>query len=243
MPDGADSLSHSVKRRVNKKTRILVVEDEEAIRTGLVDVLVFHGYEVESANDGVDGRDKALHGKFDLVVLDIMLPGASGFDVCNALRRVNKDIAIIMLTARVSDEDIVKGLELGADDYVAKPFSIAQLLLRIKAVLRRSRNDEEHQSRLALGGGLEIDAAATSQRDSGARDDRVHSSRDGPAAVPVRARRSPGGARGAARACVGLCQSPGHRNAYRRHSHREAAAQDRDQPQRAVRLLTIRGAG
>lgn len=143
---------------MNKKPRILVVEDEAAIRTGLVDVLVFHGYEVESANDGIQGRDKALHGKFNLVVLDIMLPGISGFDVCNSIRRVNKDIAIIMLTARVSDEDIVKGLELGADDYVAKPFSIAQLLLRIKAVLRRSHSDDERPAQLTLGGGLEIDA-------------------------------------------------------------------------------------
>jgi len=150
---------------MNRKTRILVVEDEPAIRAGLVDVLVFHGYDVESAADGVDGRDKALGGHFDLVVLDIMLPGLSGFDVCNAIRRANKDLAIIMLTARVSDDDIVKGLELGADDYVAKPFSIAQLLLRIKAVLRRSKGMDDRPRHLALDDGLEVDVAnLTGQR-------------------------------------------------------------------------------
>jgi two-component system response regulator RegX3 len=144
---------------MSRKTRILVVEDEPAIRTGLVDVLVFHGYDVESAADGIEGRDKALAGRFDLVVLDIMLPGLSGFDVCDAIRRADKDLAVIMLTARVSDDDIVKGLELGADDYVAKPFSIAQLLLRIKAVLRRSRGVDDRPRRLALGDGLDIDVA------------------------------------------------------------------------------------
>jgi two-component system response regulator RegX3 len=150
---------------MSRKTRILVVEDEPAIRTGLVDVLVFHGYEVESAADGIDGRDKALAGRFDLVVLDIMLPGLSGFDVCDAIRRADRDLAVIMLTARVSDDDIVRGLELGADDYVAKPFSIAQLLLRIKAVLRRSRGVDDRPRRLALGDALEIDVAnLTGQR-------------------------------------------------------------------------------
>ena len=142
---------------MSRKARILVVEDEAAIRTGLVDVLVFHGYDVDSAADGNEGRTKALSARYDLVVLDIMLPGMSGFDVCNAIRRVDKDLAIIMLTARVSDENIVRGLELGADDYVAKPFSIAQLLLRIKAVLRRSRGSDERPAQLTLGDGLEID--------------------------------------------------------------------------------------
>src|SRR5262245_30645362 len=142
---------------MSRKARILVVEDEAAIRTGLVDVLVFHGYEVDSAADGNEGRTKALSARYDLVVLDIMLPGMSGFDVCNAIRRVDKDLAIIMLTARVSDDDIVKGLELGADDYVAKPFSIAQLLLRIKAVLRRSRGVDDRPRRVSLGDGLDVD--------------------------------------------------------------------------------------
>ena len=119
---------------MKRKIRILVVEDEAAIRTGLVDVFVFHGYEVESAEDGTTGLEKARSGRFDLIVLDLMLPGMDGFEICNAIRAVDRDQPIIMLTARVSDEDIIRGLELGADDYVGKPFSVAQLVLRVKAV-------------------------------------------------------------------------------------------------------------
>jgi DNA-binding response OmpR family regulator len=127
---------------MTSKAHILVVEDEPAIRTGLVDVLVFHGYEVTSAEDGNSGLEHALGGRFDLMLLDIMLPGLDGFEVCNALREANRELPIIMLTAKVSDDDIVRGLRLGADDYVAKPFSVEQLVLRIAAVLRRTRPPE-----------------------------------------------------------------------------------------------------
>jgi two-component system response regulator RegX3 len=127
---------------MNAKSHILVVEDEPAIRAGLVDVLVFHGYDVTSAEDGKVGLDHALNGRFDLMLLDIMLPGMNGFDVCNAVRESDKELPIIMLTAKVSDDDIVRGLRLGADDYVAKPFSVEQLVLRIDAVLRRTRPAE-----------------------------------------------------------------------------------------------------
>ena len=123
---------------MNAKPHILVVEDEPAIRTGLVDVLIFHGYDVTDAEDGLSGLEHALTGRFDLVLLDIMLPGMNGFDVCNAIREVDKEQPIIILTAKVSDEDIVRGLRLGADDYVAKPFSVEQLVLRIAAVIRRT---------------------------------------------------------------------------------------------------------
>ena len=122
--------------------KILVIEDEPAIRSGLIDVLVYHGYEVTSAEDGVRGLAQVLNGRFDLILLDIMLPGMNGFDVCNEIREADKIVPIIMLTAKVSDEDIVHGLRLGADDYVAKPFSVEQLVLRIAAVLRRTRADE-----------------------------------------------------------------------------------------------------
>ncbi|MDA1075865.1 MAG: response regulator transcription factor [Proteobacteria bacterium] len=121
------------------KPRILVIEDETAIRTGLTDVLIYHGYDVEDAADGTTGLERARSGKFDLILLDIMLPGINGFDICNAIREVDPIQPIIMLTARTSDEDIVHGLKLGADDYVAKPFSIEQLMLRVAAVLRRTR--------------------------------------------------------------------------------------------------------
>lgn len=143
---------------MNKKLNILVVEDEVAIRTGLIDVLVFHGYAVEHAEDGRSGLNKALSGKFDLILLDVMLPEMNGFDICNRIREQDKTQPIIMLTAKSGDEDIIRGLTLGADDYVAKPFSVAQLVLRIQAVLRRSRSAVELGAAILLGGGeVEID--------------------------------------------------------------------------------------
>ncbi|TDJ44509.1 MAG: response regulator transcription factor [Gammaproteobacteria bacterium] len=144
---------------MSKKLRILVVEDESAIRDGLVDVFVFHGYDVDSTGDGTDGLTKALTGRYDLIVLDIMLPGMDGYAICNEIRQVDRTQPIIMLTARTSDEDIIQGLKLGADDYVAKPFSVAQLVLRVAAVLRRSRTGIAQEQIIALGGGIEIDTA------------------------------------------------------------------------------------
>lgn len=127
-----------------KKLRILIVEDEEPIRNGLEDVFVFHGYETESASTGPLGLQKALNGRFDLVLLDVMLPGLDGFSVLERIRSVDREQAIILLTAKSADEDIIHGLALGADDYVGKPFSITQLILRVQAVLRRSRNTQEN---------------------------------------------------------------------------------------------------
>ena len=142
---------------MERKPRILVVEDEAAIRTGLADVLVFHGYDVDAVADGRDGLAKALSGRYDLLLLDVMLPGRDGFTICDEVRKVDRAQPIIMLTAKTSDEDIVNGLTLGADDYVAKPFAIAQLVLRVKAVLRRSRVGTETAARIALDG-VDIDA-------------------------------------------------------------------------------------
>lgn len=140
-----------------EKTRILIVEDEAAIRVGLIDVFVFHGYEVDSAEHGETGLRKALTGLYDLILLDVMLPGINGFDICNQIRQQDRQQAIIMLTAKTSDEDIVQGLTLGADDYVAKPFSITQLVLRVQAVLRRSGIGEQQQRQIALHNGSVID--------------------------------------------------------------------------------------
>ena len=137
---------------MNRQIRILVVEDEEAIRAGLVDVLVYHGYQVESAASGPAGLGKALSGKFDLLLLDIMLPGMDGYTICNSVREHDRQLPIIMLTARTSDQEIIEGLRLGADDYVGKPFSIQQLVLRIEAVLRRTRIGQEQARTLQLGG-------------------------------------------------------------------------------------------
>ena len=140
-----------------RKLRILIIEDEAAIRAGLIDVFVFHGYEVEDAADGDLGLTKAMSGKFDLILLDIMLPGMNGFEICNRIRQIDRDQPIVMLTAKDSDEDIIQGLTLGADDYVAKPFSVAQLVLRVQAVLRRSRIGAAIDNRLCLGDDVEVD--------------------------------------------------------------------------------------
>jgi two-component system response regulator RegX3 len=121
-----------------RQARILIVEDEAAIRTGLTDALVYHGFVVHSEANGSHGLKQALGGKFDLILLDIMLPGVDGFTICDEIRKVDRRQPIIMLTAKTSDDDIITGLKLGADDYVAKPFSVAELVLRIQAVLRRA---------------------------------------------------------------------------------------------------------
>ncbi|WP_455234011.1 response regulator transcription factor [Thiogranum longum] len=149
---------------MQRKIRILIVEDEEAIRNGLMDVFVFHGYEVDCAADGREGLQKACSGIFDLVLLDVMLPGMDGFEVCNRVRAIDRDQPIIMLTARTSDDDIIQGLSLGADDYVAKPFSVAQLVLRVQAVLRRSQIGVANETRLFLGNDVEVDIANLSGR-------------------------------------------------------------------------------
>jgi len=148
---------------MNRQIRVLVVEDEEAIRTGLIDVLVFHGYEVDSAGTGPAGLEKALTGRFDLVLLDIMLPGMDGYEICDRIRAEDRKQPIIMLTAKTSDEEIIQGLKLGADDYVPKPFSVQQLVLRIEAVLRRSEIGREQARTLSLGN-IEIDTENLSGR-------------------------------------------------------------------------------
>jgi two-component system alkaline phosphatase synthesis response regulator PhoP len=124
--------------QVGKRARILIVEDEPAMVAGLRDNFEYEGYEVISAADGVQGLDRALSENPDLVVLDVMMPRMSGLDVCKQLKIKQPSLPIIMLTARGQEIDKVVGLELGADDYVTKPFSIRELMARVKAVLRRA---------------------------------------------------------------------------------------------------------
>ena len=157
---------------MNQKDKILIVEDEAAIRTGLIDVFVYHGYEVDFAERGDDGLQMALSGDYDLVLLDVMMPGMNGFDVCQKIRENDKvqgtDQAIIMLTAKSNDEDIIEGLSLGADDYISKPFSVAQLVLRVQAVLRRSKPSNAHQNtQILLGNDLVIDCQNLEANNSG----------------------------------------------------------------------------
>src|SRR3984893_17511747 len=140
---GASGLRSSLNSNVgeqqpNRKTRILIVEDEPAMVAGLRDNFEYEGYDVISAADGVAGLDRALADDPDLVVLDVMMPRMSGLDVCKQLKTRRPSLPIIMLTARGQEIDKVVGLELGADDYVTKPFSIRELMARVKAVLRRA---------------------------------------------------------------------------------------------------------
>jgi len=128
--------------------KILIVEDEPNMVAGLRDNFEFEGYKVITAGDGVEGLQKALDESPDLVVLDVMMPRMSGLEVCKQLRAKRATLPIIMLTARGQEVDKVVGLELGADDYVTKPFSIRELLARVKAILRRAstgpKNQEHH---------------------------------------------------------------------------------------------------
>ncbi len=142
---------------MQRKIRLLIIEDEAAIRNGLIDVFVYHGYEVSFAIEGLEGLNMALGGTFDLIILDVMLPGMNGFEICDQIRAKDCHQPIIMLTAKSSDQDIIDGLSLGADDYVTKPFSVAQLVLRVQAVLRRSRVNEEFGDSIRLGDEIEIE--------------------------------------------------------------------------------------
>ena len=131
-----------------RPAKILVVEDEPAMVAGLRDNFEFEGYEVITARDGIEGLERALDESPDLVVLDVMMPRMSGLEVCKQLRAKRASLPIIMLTARGQEVDKVVGLELGADDYVTKPFSIRELLARVKSVLRRTavlpKDKEQH---------------------------------------------------------------------------------------------------
>ncbi len=120
------------------KARILVVEDDPAILNGLLDVLVFNGYDVEGAADGRDGLQTAFDEAFDLVILDVMLPSLDGFSICRRIRERKPAQGILMLTAKGAEDDVVTGFQAGADDYVSKPFSLRELLVRVEALLRRA---------------------------------------------------------------------------------------------------------
>jgi two-component system response regulator VicR len=118
--------------------RILIIEDDISILKGLEDVLVFKSYEVLTATDGEKGYEAVIDEKPDLVILDIMLPKMDGFTICKKLRTEGNTTPILMLTARGEEPDKVKGLDIGADDYVTKPFSLPELLARVRALLRRT---------------------------------------------------------------------------------------------------------
>jgi len=143
------------------KARILVVEDDPAILKGLCDVLVFNGYATDGIADGIKGCEAVLSGHYDLVVLDVMLPGMDGLAICREIRARRPAQPVIMLTAKGSEDDVVSGFTAGADDYVSKPFSLRELLVRVEAVLRRSgkpQGDEQIICGEILFDGLNLQA-------------------------------------------------------------------------------------
>jgi DNA-binding response OmpR family regulator len=123
-----------------KKPRasILVVEDDPAILKGLLDVFVFNGYQAKGLEDGGEGLSAGLEENYDLIILDVMLPTLDGFSICKAVRKKKPGQGIIILTAKGSEDDIVTGFKAGADDYVSKPFSLRELMVRVESVLRRT---------------------------------------------------------------------------------------------------------
>jgi DNA-binding response OmpR family regulator len=133
------------------RARIVVIEDEPAIRRGVVDALRASGYETAEAGDGLRGLEEAIRPAVDLVLLDLLLPGRDGLDVLGELRKVRPTLPVIVLTARGSEDERVRGLRAGADDYVVKPFSARELLARIDAVLRRSVDRPPPVRRARLG--------------------------------------------------------------------------------------------
>jgi DNA-binding response OmpR family regulator len=141
---------------VRSPAKILVVEDEPNMVAGLRDNFEFEGYEVITARDGIEGLERALAESPDLVVLDVMMPRMSGLEVCRQLRVKRASIPVIMLTARGQEVDKVVGLELGADDYVTKPFSIRELLARVRAILRRTSAVPKNQDQHSFGD-VEVD--------------------------------------------------------------------------------------
>ena len=143
--------------------RILIVEDELPMRTALQDLLQAEGYRVLTAADGQSGLQRALAEKPDLVLLDIMMPKLDGYAVCEELRRLSNPVPVLMLTAKGQVEDRVMGLDVGADDYLVKPFSTEELLARVRALLRRTRRQTHGPAKLKLGE-VELDLARQTAR-------------------------------------------------------------------------------
>jgi len=145
------------------RPRVLLIEDEPALVRGVSDMLAASGVDVRVATTGPAGLDAALGGGADLILLDIMLPGVNGYEICRAVRRHGLDVPILMLTAKGQEQDVVLGLELGADDYLTKPFRAAELLARVRALLRRRRAPRP----VCQFGDCEIDLAARRVRRQG----------------------------------------------------------------------------
>ena len=150
---------------------ILVVEDDPSIRRGIVDALRFSGYKPREAADGREGLRAALHDSYDLLLLDLILPGPGGLEILAALRAARPTVPVIILTAKGDESDRVSGLDTGADDYVVKPFSVRELLARIDAVLRRSPGRPLDVSSISFPGGVaDLERGEIRRDDGGVRD-------------------------------------------------------------------------
>jgi len=136
---------------MEEKKHILVVEDDISILMGLKDNLIAEGYEVSTSMNGSDGLELALKNEIDLLILDIMLPGMNGFEICKKIKLKKPILPIIMLTARSSEMDKIAGLDYGADDYITKPFSLSELLARIRAILRRAYPEQKELGQYTFG--------------------------------------------------------------------------------------------
>ena len=145
------------------KARILVVEDDAALLRGLLDVLVFNGYEVKGVDDGGVGLNAGIEAQFDLILLDVMLPTLDGFTICKEIRRKKPGQGIIMITAKGAEDNVIEGFKAGADDYITKPFSLREVMVRVEAVLRRTGKnlgDEEVHYRGIFFDGKNLKAQA-----------------------------------------------------------------------------------
>ena len=151
--------------------RILTIEDDAAIRRGIVDALTFAGYEVIQAADGNEGCRAAVSREYDLLLLDMVLPGKSGLDILREVRNSRPTLPVIILSARGEERDRVTGLKMGADDYVVKPFSVDELLARVEAVLRRSPGRPTDVSELPIAGGYVDFARCEVRFDDGQREE------------------------------------------------------------------------
>ena len=228
---------------VNAKIRVLVVEDEESIRRGLCDVLAYRGYAPEGVERGDEGLRRGLSREHALVLLDVMLPGMNGFDVCRELRGALPQLPILMLTARGAEQDVLDGFRAGADDYVTKPFSVAELLARVEALLAplgraRRATRTRRRSRSARG-------RSTARRAPRGAARRASSS---PRSRP-RSRRCSRASRGGSCRGAGCSrevwddrQPRADRDAHRRHARGQAAQEARRAPALAL-IQTVRGEG
>lgn len=157
---------------------ILVVEDDDSIREGVVDALTFKGYRTHQADNGDDGLDMAVKVDCDLLLLDLVLPGRQGLEILEEVRKTRPILPVIIMTARGEEFDRVKGLKLGADDYVVKPFSVKELLARIEAVLRRSPERPSDVGSVRVPGGVADLARCEIQYDDGGRAELSERERD-----------------------------------------------------------------